>query len=246
MSFSSSDLVLVTGANGHVGSSIVALLLKDNEGPRVRAAVRSEKSADPLRDIFKQYIDTGRLEFSCVADMTAPGAYDAAVQGVTHIAHVASPLILDPPDLEKDLLQPAVKGTVGLLQSGNKPNTVKSVVVTSSFAAAFDPFKGWKSDYTYSSKDWNPLSYEQGAGRVSTEGLDERYRGFMAYLSSKKLAEEAAWNYYHEEVEGVKGQGWRFSTILPTYIGGPCVLPLKGEKGVDGKSIRPTRRVGFC
>lgn len=241
MSFTASDLVLVTGANGHVGSHLVNLLLEDPNSPRVRAAVRSESSATPLRQRFTRHIDAGRLDFSYVADMTAPGAYDAAVQEVTHIAHVASPLILDPPDLEKDLLQPAIRGTVGLLESANKSNTVKSVVVTSSFAAAFDPFKGWDSNYTYSSKDWNPLTYENAVGRESTEGLDERYRGFMAYLSSKKLAEEAAWRYYREEVKG----RWSFSTILPTYIGGPCVLPLKGERGVDGKFSSPERCLGL-
>lgn len=235
MSFHPSDLVLLTGANGHVGSHLLDYLLKDSSGPRVRAAVRTETSADPLRETFKRFIDAGRLEFSYVADMTAPGAYDNAVKDVTHIAHVASPLILDPPDLEKNLLRPAIQGTVGLLESANKSLTVKSVVVTSSFAAAFDPFNGWSSDYTYSSRDWNPITYEQGAGREATEGLDERYQGFMAYLSSKKLAEEAAWRYYREDVEGEKGKGWRFATILPTYIGGPCVLPLKGEKGVDGE-----------
>ncbi|KAF2169554.1 hypothetical protein M409DRAFT_19966 [Zasmidium cellare ATCC 36951] len=237
MSFTKSDLVLITGANGHVGSHLVDYLLKDPNGPQVRAAVRTEKSAAPLQATFKQFVDSGRLKFSYVADMTAPGAYDSAVKGATHIAHVASPLILDPPDLEKDLLRPAIQGTVGLLESANKSNDAKSVVVTSSFAAAFDPFKGWSSDYTYSSQDWNPITYEQGAGREATKGLDERYQGFMAYLSSKKLAEEAAWNYYHKHVEGGKGKGWKFSTILPTYIGGPCVLPLKGEVGLDGYSF---------
>ncbi|KAK4497523.1 hypothetical protein PRZ48_011974 [Zasmidium cellare] len=241
MCFTSSDLVLVTGANGHVGSHLVDYLLRDKVGPRVRGAVRTEKSAEPLQQTFKRHVESGRLDFSYVPDMTAPGAYDAAVKGATHIAHVASPLILNPADLERDLLRPAIQGTVGLLESANKSDNVKSVVVTSSFAAAFDPFKGWSSDYTYSSRDWNPITYEQGAGREATKGLDERYQGFLAYLSSKKLAEEAAWKYYHSNVEGAKGKGWSFSTILPTYIGGPCVLPLKGEVGVDGYSFSQSK-----
>lgn len=169
-----------------------------------------------------------------VPDMTSPGAYDEAVKGVTHIAHVASPLILDPPDLEQDLLKPAIGGAVGLLESVSKSDSVKAVVLTSSFAAVFNAVRGWADTHTYTSDEWSPLTYEQGAGREPVEGIDPKYQGFMPYMSSKKLAEEAAWEFYRENMAGREG-AWQFSTVLPTYIGGPCVLPLKGEDGTAGE-----------
>lgn len=64
-------------------------------------------------------------------------------------SHIASPFILEVNNAEEDLLKPAMQGTVGLLQSALSSPSVKSVVVTSSFASVFDPKKGWRSGYTY-------------------------------------------------------------------------------------------------
>lgn len=56
----------------------------------------------------------------------------------------------------------------------------------------------------------------------------------MPYMSSEKLAEEAALQFYRDEVVKKVDHPWRFSTVLPTYIGGPCILPLNDEDGTDG------------
>jgi len=58
----------------------------------------------------------------------------------------------------KDLLEPAIKGTTGILDSVKRlAPTVKRVVVTSSFAAVADPSKGHRPGYVYTDKDWNPV-----------------------------------------------------------------------------------------
>ena len=55
----------------------------------------------------------------------------------------------------KDLLDPAVNGTRGILQAiKTSAPTVKHVVITSSFAAIINPFKGAWPEHTYSEKDW--------------------------------------------------------------------------------------------
>lgn len=69
--------------------------------------------------------------------------------GVTHVAHVASPLIITQDDVEKNVLQPAIRGTTGIMLSAAKSPTVKHVVVTSSFGAVADISKGWRPGYTY-------------------------------------------------------------------------------------------------
>jgi uncharacterized protein YbjT (DUF2867 family) len=63
---SSSDKVLVTGANGYLALWIVKILLE--RGNSVRAAVRSESKGRHLQELFKSYGD--KLELVAVPDMT--------------------------------------------------------------------------------------------------------------------------------------------------------------------------------
>ena len=73
-----------------------------------------------------------------VPDFLAPGAFDEAIQGVKYIIHVASPIPLGVPenvDFDKFFIQPAVRGTLGVLESAKKTPSVKRIVVTSSVIA---------------------------------------------------------------------------------------------------------------
>lgn len=70
--------------------------------------------------------------------------------GVTHIAHIASPVTISQDDVELRVLQPAIAGTTSILRSAAKSSTVKRVVVTSSFVAICDIAQGWRPGYTYS------------------------------------------------------------------------------------------------
>ncbi|KAE8036863.1 hypothetical protein FH972_009496 [Carpinus fangiana] len=105
MSFTPTDTVLVTGANGHVGQHVLAqlLALPPLSRPHVRAAVRNPSSAAPLEAAFAAALAAGALSLVYVPDIVAPDAYAAAVHACTHIAHLASPLVLAPRDLEADL-----------------------------------------------------------------------------------------------------------------------------------------------
>lgn len=78
--------VLVTGANGFLAAWIVDLLLK--AGYRVRATVRSEDKAAPLRTKYAGYGD--KFEIALVPDMAVKGAYDEAVKDVDAIEHTAA------------------------------------------------------------------------------------------------------------------------------------------------------------
>ncbi|KAK0610152.1 hypothetical protein B0T17DRAFT_512452 [Bombardia bombarda] len=133
------DLVLITGATGHVGSCTLLHVLR--AGYHVRAAVRSEAKAGAVlaRPEIQSLKLGSRLTFIIVPDITLPGAYDDAVEDVTHIIHIASPLATaDSVPLnqhEAYFIQPAVRGTINLLEAANLGGTVRRVVITSSFSA---------------------------------------------------------------------------------------------------------------
>ena len=135
----SKNLVLITGATGHVGSATLAHLLR--AGYRVRAAVRSEaKGSAILARPDIQMLNPGpRLTFTIVPDITALGAYDEAVRDVTHVIHIASPLSTGervPLDQHNAyFIHPAVQGTLNMLEAAESCGTVRRVVITSSIVA---------------------------------------------------------------------------------------------------------------
>lgn len=77
-----------------------------------------------------------------------------------YVIHTASPFHFNIQDPVKDFLDPAIRGTTGILQSVKKyAPSVKRVVVTSSFAAIVNPDKHEK---VYDEKSWNPVTWEEG------------------------------------------------------------------------------------
>ncbi|KAH8760166.1 hypothetical protein BGZ57DRAFT_994381 [Hyaloscypha finlandica] len=114
----SSDLVLITGGSGLIGIKTIRFALE--AGYSVRAAA----------------INPGpRLTFVTVPDMLADGAYDEAVKGAKYIMHIASGTIHGD-DSENDydarFIQPALKGTLGIIDSAFNTTSVKRVIITSS------------------------------------------------------------------------------------------------------------------
>jgi nucleoside-diphosphate-sugar epimerase len=131
------DLVLITGATGHLGFRVLRYALEF--GYNVRAAVRSEAKAKTVRSnsLLKDVQDS-QLSFAIVPDFLAPGAFDEAVRGVKYIIHVASPLSTRAPegfDANEYFFRPAIKGTMGVFESAKKTDSVERIVVTSSVVA---------------------------------------------------------------------------------------------------------------
>ena len=129
------DLVLITGATGHLGFRVLRYALE--YGYQVRAAVRSEAKAKTVASnpALKAMGNDSQLSFVVVPDFLVPGAFDEAVKDVKYIVHVASPLVAKPPqddDYEKYFIEPAVQGTLGVFESAKKAGTVERIVVTSS------------------------------------------------------------------------------------------------------------------
>ncbi|KAF7965729.1 hypothetical protein HWV62_42040 [Athelia sp. TMB] len=222
--YTKSDLVLVTGANGHVAQHVVDQLLALPAGPRVRATVRAAGTAATITQFYQDKPHAaGRLEVVVVPDIVVPGAFDEAVKGFC--SHVASPLLIGAKDVANDLLKPAMQGTVGVLQSALTSPSVKAVVITSSFGAIFDPAHGWRPGHTYTAAEWNPITFEEAASPdLDLESYPVEWRHYITYCASKVVAERAAW-----DLARTQSPHFTLSTVLPTYIGGPNVLPTKSE-----------------
>ncbi|KAH8766491.1 hypothetical protein F5882DRAFT_453011 [Hyaloscypha sp. PMI_1271] len=121
----SSDLVLITGGSGLIGIKTIHLALE--AGYSVCAAVRSQAKADLiLATPTVKTINPGPgLTFVTVPDMLADGAYDEAVKGTIHGDDSES-------GYDAHFIQPALKGTLGILDSAFKTTSVKRVIITSS------------------------------------------------------------------------------------------------------------------
>jgi len=135
----SGDLVLITGGTGLIGIKTIHLALE--AGYSVRAAVRSQAKAEAIlaTPTVKAINPGSRLTFVIVPDMLADGAYDKAAQGVKYIMHIASGTIHGTGPKEEEyealLIQPALKGTISILDAAYKTTTVRRIIITSSEAA---------------------------------------------------------------------------------------------------------------
>jgi nucleoside-diphosphate-sugar epimerase len=135
------NLVLITGATGHVGFRTLVHSLQ--AGYQVRAAVRSAAKADRIAShpLIQALNSNGtRLSFTIVPDLATPNAYDTAAHGVSYIIHIASPMTCTSQEIalnEQDayFIQPAVQGTLNILSAAQKAGTVRRIVITSSLTA---------------------------------------------------------------------------------------------------------------
>lgn len=73
------SIVLVTGANGLLGSHIAKQFLE--YGYKVRGTVRDPVKNSWLVDLFDKSYGQGKFELFRLSDMAAEGAFDEAVKG---------------------------------------------------------------------------------------------------------------------------------------------------------------------
>ena len=69
------------------------------------------------------------------ANLLEEGAFDSVVEGCHGVFHTASPFYHDVKDPQAELIDPALKGTLNVLQSCAKSPSLKRLVLTSSIAA---------------------------------------------------------------------------------------------------------------
>lgn len=194
--------VLVTGANGYVASWLVKYLLDD--GFSVRATVRDKTNTKKVGHLNKlAESHPGKLTLHN-ADLLNDGSFDEAMQGCELVFHTASPFIVRGlSDPQKELIEPALKGTRNVLDAVNRNASVKRVVLTSSVVAIYSDNVETlgKAEGRFSEDDWNQTSSVN----------------HQPYNYSKTLAEKEAWKI-------VKAQNrWDLVVMNPGMVLGPSL-----------------------
>lgn len=195
--------VMLTGATGYVAGRIAEKLLL--EGHTVHAPIRTPESKEKTK-----YLDAiaekapGTIKYF-KADLLNEGSYEEAMNGCELVIHTASPFIQKVKDAQKQLVDPALKGTTNVLNSVKKTDSVKRVVLTSSCVAIYGDAKDTLNypNQTMTEEQWNTSSSLTQA----------------PYSFSKVLAEKKAWEMNEGETR------WDLVVVNPSFVIGPGINP---------------------
>jgi len=213
-------LILVTGANGFIGSHVVDQFLL--AGYQVRGTVRNAKKCSWLQELFDTRYEKGRFEMIEVSEFGKEGALDKALEGTAGVAHTASDLSFgsDP----NVVITPVVELCVTILKAASKVPTIKRFVYTSSSTAVTLPIPNKK--FTINVDTWNEDCVKQAWAPPPYE----QSRGYAVYGASKMQAEQALWKFekeYHP--------GFVLNTVLPdTTFGASIDLKHQGHPSTSG------------
>jgi dihydroflavonol-4-reductase len=187
--------IAVTGVTGFIAAHAVVELLA--RGYTVRGTLRNAAKLQETRIAAMPGAD--RLTV-LEADLLRPGDFPSAFAGCEAVLHMASPYTLEAKDALKELVDPAVKGTLNVLKAAAATPMVRRVVLTSSMAAVTD----------------------EPDGRVLTEA-DWNTRSSLTrnpYYFAKSEAERAAWAFMETHKPG-----FDLVVINPFLVIGPSLTP---------------------
>lgn len=208
---------LVTGANGYIGTHVVAQLL--STGAHVRGTVRDVSDAAKVAHLQSLPGAADRLEL-VQADLLDAASFGPAVAGCRGVFHCASPFFIrGVADAQAQLMDPAVRGTQAVLAAAAGCASVQRVVLTSSTAAVYVDRRA--CDHFYTEDDWSDPDVLESA----------------PYAKSKTLAEQAAWAAIGPLMQAAAAGG-----EVPAELPGLGVAPANPQ--LDLVVINPTLVLG--
>ncbi|EXF86353.1 NAD dependent epimerase/dehydratase [Colletotrichum fioriniae PJ7] len=182
--------ILVTGANGFIGSHVCKELLQIDFN--VKEAVRDTKKCSWLTQALGLQTSRGHFTLVALPSMEIEENFHVLMQGVSAVIHVASPVSFS--TIPQDVIPTSVAGALNALKATNKSPAVKRFVLTSSSVAAALPrpeeegvevsFHSWNTDSVISA--WQ-------------EGHDDPQRAWHVYTASKVEAEGAVWDFHRSD-----------------------------------------------
>ncbi|XP_047308505.1 anthocyanidin reductase ((2S)-flavan-3-ol-forming) [Impatiens glandulifera] len=188
----------VIGGTGFVAALLVKLLLQ--KGYSVNTTVRDPDNQTKTSHLLELQ-KLGSLKIF-KADLTDEHSFDAPIAGCDYVFHVATPVNFASQDPENDMIKPAIKGVLNVLNACSNAKTVKRVILTSS-AAAVSVNEQTGTGLIMDETHWTDAEFLASA-KPPTWG----------YLLSKTLAEKAAWKFAEET------PNLDLITIIPTLMAG--------------------------
>lgn len=195
--------LLVTGSTGHLGSWLVLRLLE--LGFKVRAAVIDPDDASDISSLLSIPVLARRNLQIVKADLNVQGDFDSAVQGCDGVFHLAcrTNFIVDDP--QKDVIDPAVEGTLNVLRSCAKCPSIKRIVHASSAAAI-----------RFSREEIPGKVYDESCWTDVDFCLETKIPGWP-YFVGKTLGEKAA-------IQFAQDNNLDLVTVVPAIVNGPFLL----------------------
>ena len=196
--------ILVTGATGYIASWVIKNLLE--QGHTVHATVRNLNKKNSFAHLEKIASESAGSLQLFQANLLEPHSFDQAMQGCEIVLHMASPFVVtNYKDAIKDIIEPAILGTENVLNSVNKTESVKRVVVTSSIASTYGDAIDIKqtAHNEFDESHWNTTSSET----------------HQPYPYSKVMAERKAWDMQKAQTR------WDLVCINPALVLGPSLTP---------------------
>ncbi|KAI0460037.1 hypothetical protein F5B21DRAFT_455030 [Xylaria acuta] len=207
--------ILVTGANGFLGSNIADQFLQ--YGFKVRGTVRNKANNTWLTDAFHGKYGSDRFELWEIPDLAAEGVFQEAVKGVSAVAHSASIMTLDYDPT--NVIPGAVAYALNALKATyEEPNAKRFIFCSSSTAAVLSSTD--KPGIVVNKKTWNEDA-------VKEAWVDPPYtpeRAHAVYSASKVLAEQAIWKYHDEHLD--QRPDLVVNTVLPNMTLGKSIDPI--------------------
>ncbi|KAI1119816.1 hypothetical protein F5Y10DRAFT_283758 [Nemania abortiva] len=208
------ERVLLTGKCLYVLADTVAVRY------RVIVTTRSDEKGKRIVESVKPH----QLSYVVVDDIAKDGAFDQVFQSQApfdYVIHTASPYHLNVRDPVKDFLDPAKKGTTGVLKSIKEHGpSIKRVVITSSSVAILNPSNHEK---VYDETFWAPITLDDAMNDPAKH----------AYGASKVLAEKAAWAFVADEKPD-----FDLAVINCTYVFGPIQRKLPSLDAMNTSNHR--------
>lgn len=143
----------IIGGSGFIGSYITKRFLKENFLVRVSATDLSNKEK------YRHLLNLSSSENLELFQLNTQNENELKdfVNGCEILVHCGTPFQLDVQDLQKDLLDPTIKGTQNFLEAVSQSPQVKKVIIVASVAAINPSFpfaaEERKPDHLYSEKD---------------------------------------------------------------------------------------------
>ncbi|NNF32489.1 MAG: aldehyde reductase [Saprospiraceae bacterium] len=200
--------VLLTGITGFLGSRTAIQLL--NKGYHVTGTLRNKDRAESIKTIVSTHTENIENLELIQADLI-DDRWGDRMAGIDYVMHIASPFPRTLPKHEDDLIIPAKKGALNIIQAASK-KSVKRVVMTSSSGAIT---YGVSKHKTFNEEDWTDVTNKKDT---------------TPYFRSKTIAEKAAWDFIKSNDSDLE-----LTVINPSLITGPII---EKDYGTSGELIK--------